>query len=221
MLGATQSYELRRHRRAQLELPVRVRSQGPLGMRLEGAQTIDVSRDGLQILRGEPCEVHSRVWVICPYYPSASSAAQPETPARVTRVEATPEGYRVALHLELPPKASPRSPIQERRACARAPFALPIFVRPLGTPWPEESMTQDISRCGVRFESSHIYAPGDRIMAKIPWGEWTKGSEVAGRVVRVETMKIHPGRAPLADPSSGRSAVLTSVSVKWTRPGHP
>jgi hypothetical protein len=217
MLRATQSYELRRHPRAQLQLPVRVRWQGPFGMRLEVAQTVDLSREGLLILRADACAVCSRVWVIYPFRPSVNASAQPETSAHVTRVEASPEGYRVALHLELPPKVSPRSPIQERRTCARAPFALPIFVRPLGSPWPEESMTQDISRSGARFESSHIYTPGDRILAKISWGEWMKAGEITGRVMRVGPMKNHPGPAPLADPASGKSAVLTSVAVRWTR----
>jgi hypothetical protein len=186
-------------------------------MRLEIAQTIDVSRDGLLIHRTESCLVLSRVWVTYPYYPSASTSPQPETPARVTRVEATPEGFRVGLHLELAPKASPRSAIQERRSCARVPFALPIFVRPLGTPWPEECMTQDISRSGARFESSHIYTPGDRILAKISWGEWMKAGEITGRVARVEPTGMHSGPAPVADPTDGESAILTRVAVKWTR----
>jgi len=186
-------------------------------MRLEVAQTVDVSREGLLILRADPCEVHSRVWVVYPYNPSVNNSAQPETSAHVTRVEPTPEGYLVALRLELPPRPSPRSAIQERRSCARAPFALPIFVRPLGTPWPEEFMTQDISRSGARFESSHIYAPGDLALAKISWGEWVKAGEIGGRVVRVESMKNHPSPAPLADPARGKTAVLTSVAVRWAR----
>jgi hypothetical protein len=186
-------------------------------MRLEVAQTIDVSRDGLLILRADPCEVHSRIWVVYPYNSSGNNFAQPETSAYVTRVEAVPEGYRVALQMQLPRRTSPRSPIQERRSCARAPFALPIFVRPLGTPWPEESMTQDISRSGARFESSHIYTPGDRILAKISWGELVKAGEITGRVMRVGPMKNHPGPVPLADPARGTSALLTSVAVKWTR----
>jgi hypothetical protein len=186
-------------------------------MRLDVAQTVDVSRDGLLILRADSCDVLSRVWVVYPYNPSVNTSAQPETSAHVTRVIATPEGFRVALHLELPKRESPRSAIQERRSCARAPFALPIFVRPLGTPWPEESMTQDISRNGARFESSHIYAPGDRILAKISWGEWANAGEITGRVVRVVSMRNHPGPAPLADPANRKSAVLTSVAVRWTQ----
>ena len=73
-----------------------------------------------------------------------------------------------------------------------------------GTPWPEEFMTQDISQHGTRFETSHIYVPGDKVLAKIPWGEWSKTGEVAGRVVRVEPMEDSPGPAPVCQPGSGQ-----------------
>ena len=59
-------------------------------------------------------------------------------------------------------------------------------------------MTQDISQHGTRFETSHIYAPGDKVLAKIPWGEWSKTGEVAGRVVRVESVE------DVAGPRAGR-----------------
>jgi hypothetical protein len=39
--------ERRRHARAHLRLPARVRWQGPLGMQLELTDTVDMSREGV------------------------------------------------------------------------------------------------------------------------------------------------------------------------------
>jgi hypothetical protein len=210
--------ELRRHPRAQLQLSARIRWRSPLGMRLEVTRTIDVSREGLLLQRSELCELGSRVWVVYPFNSSTAGSGQPETPAQLVRVEsASAGGYRVALRLEVAPRTPARPPAQERRASSRAPFALPIFVREAGTPWPEESMTQDISRTGARFVTARILARGEALLATIAWGEWAQEGEIPARVVRVEGMEDSPGAAPLADPSKGLSAMLTSVAVRWER----
>ena len=214
------SVELRRHPRAQLKLPARIRWQGPLGMRLEITQTVDVSREGMLFRRNEACERLARVWVAFPFDPTSGAATQPETPARIIRVEPNADGgYWIALRFESTARTGKLSADRERRSSERIPFALPIFVRPAGTPWPEEFMTQDISQHGTRFETSHIYAAGDKVLAKIPWGEWSKAGEIAGRVVRVEPMEDTPGPAPVANPEAGKSAMLTSVAVEWMRTG--
>src|SRR5580692_8532726 len=163
--------ELRKHPRAQLKLPARVRWRGPLGMRMESTHTLDVSRNGT--------------------------------------------GYQVSLQLELPSRVASRPNDRERRACSRISFALPIFVRALGFPWPEESMTQNISRAGARFESAHIYSAGDAVLAKIPWGDWARAGEIPARIVRVENCVKPSSSAPLANPLAGMSASLTSVAVRW------
>jgi hypothetical protein len=190
-------------------------------MRLEVTETVDVSRDGMLFHRNEPCDPMARVWVAFPFELTAGAAAQPETPARVVRVERDPatSGYWVAVKFENTARTPKLEPGRERRRSERIPFALPIFVRLAGTPWPEEFMTQDISQHGTRFETSHIYAPGDKVLAKIPWGEWSKTGEVAGRVVRVETMADVPAPVPAANPAEGKSALITSVAVKWLRTG--
>ena len=211
--------ELRRHPRAQLQLPARIRWRGPFGMRLETARTIDIAREGLLVQRAEGCEMKARVWVVCPFSANTANAAQPETPAEIVRVEkADAGGYRVALRL----KISARSPAllagQERRASARAPFALPIFVREAGTPWPEESMTLDISRTGARFVTARIFAQGDKLLATISWGEWAQEGEIPAHVVRVESQEDSPGAAPAADPANGLSGIMTRVAVRWDRP---
>ena len=214
MLRPPASLDMRKHPRALLALPVRIRWPGPLGMRLETARTMDVSKTGLLVRRSEPCEVHTRVWVAFPYDPSA--AVQPETPARVVRVERDSEGsFGVALKLQMPSRREGRAPAGERRRDPRLYFALPIFVRPVGTPWPEESMTQDLSRSGVRFETALVYEPGDDVLAKISWGEWAGRHEVPGRVVRVA--KADPAfEGSLAGADVSPREPLSSVAVRWT-----
>jgi len=211
--------EMRKHPRAQLRMSTRIRWRGPLGMRVEITRTIDASRDGLRVPRTESCEIGSRVWVTFPFDANTSAAAQPETPARVVRVDQNSQrSYDVSLQLELPPRNAERAKDKERRACARITFAIPIFVRVAGSPWPEESMTQDISRAGARFESAQMYTAGDTVLAKIPWGEWERAGEIRARVVRVEIKPVAPGPAPRSNPTIGMSGMLSSVSVRWDTP---
>jgi hypothetical protein len=155
------------------------------------------------------------VWVAFPFDAEASAFVQTETPARIARVEPGADGgFYVGLNLELP-RESPPPAGQERRKSPRLHFALPIFVRPSGTPWPEESMTQDVSRSGVRFETLHTYAAGEIVLAQIPWGEWAKAGEMIGRVLRVEVLKDAPGAAPSADSGADAGQGLASVAVQW------
>jgi hypothetical protein len=183
---------------------------------LEVTHTIDVSRGGLLLQRAEPCEVPARVWVAFPY--DANGPAQPETPATVVRVERDSiGGFRVALKLALPPRHSPRPFATERRKHARFPFALPIFVRPPGAPWPEESMTRDISRSGVRFETAQLYKVGQDVAAKIAWGEWGQQGEIPGRVLRVER-KGETRYGALSAAALQMDNLLTTVAVCWNRP---
>lgn len=208
--------ERRKHPRAQLRVPVRIRWRGPLGMRLEIARSIDVCRSGLLVERAERCEVRSRVWVISPF--DARATVQPETPGHIARVHPENSGpLHVAIALEIASPATPRPAADERRRFPRVGFALPIFIRPIDSPWPEESMTMDLSAGGARFSTSRIFARGDSLLARIPWGDWDREGEVRGRVVRVQTHESLPGPAPLADPRTNSSGMLTTVSVQWIR----
>lgn len=208
--------DLRKSPRARLRLPARVRWLGPLGMRLEITETIDVSREGLLIRRSEPCNPQARVWVAYPFDPSAA-AIQPETPARIARVHRGEKGgFYVGLQLQLPPRESPRPAEDERRKSARFAFGLPIFVRPAGSQWPEESMTQNVSNNGVQFESARSYQIGEMVRTKIPWGDWAKAGEILGRVVRVDEPAEEPDAAQSIEGSqAGANPVLTSVAVEW------
>jgi hypothetical protein len=219
MTPASMFLELRKHPRTRLNLPARVRWRGPLGMRVESTHTLDVSRNGIRVQRNESCESGSRVWVVFPFDAAAAGGVPPETPARVVRVESgRGAGYQVSLQLELPSRIASRPTDRERRACSRISFALPIFVRALGFPWPEESMTQNISRSGARFESAHIYSAGDAVLAKIPWGDWARAGEIPALIVRVENCATPTSSAPLSNPLAGMSAILTSVAVRWDIP---
>jgi hypothetical protein len=191
-------------------------------MRLETARTIDVAREGLLVERSETCAPMSRLWIAFPFDPATRSSVQPETPARVVRVEdKTEQGYRVALRLEVPPRDTLRPAGFDRRTHPRITFALPIFVRAASTRWPEESMTCDVSSAGASFETSRIYAAGDEVFAKIPWGEWSRAGEIHGKVVRVTCSPDQSAPAPLADPEMGTSAVITRVSLRWTLATNP
>jgi hypothetical protein len=188
-------------------------------MRMESTHTLDVSRNGIRVQRNDPCEIGSRVWLVFPFEAASAAGVPPETPARVVRVESgSAAGYQVSLELELPSRGAARPADRERRACSRISFALPIFVRALGFPWPEESMTQNISRAGARFESAHIYSAGDAVLAKIPWGDWVRAGEIPARIVRVENQVSPSSSALLSNPLAGISAILTSVAVRWDIP---
>lgn len=223
MKRAYELAEQRKHRRAHLRLPVRIRWQGPLGMRFEIAEIIDVAREGVLLAcEDDLVETMSRAWIVFPFDASAEGAVEPETPARIVRVEGDPAGvHRVGLQLQPSKRSVPPMIHPDRRGCARIAVCLPIFVRSEGTPWPEETMTRDFSPCGLRFETSHIYTTGESIRAKIPWGEWAEAGELFGRVVRVESGEEETTAAndPLADHSRGRSGADTSfnsVAVEWT-----
>lgn len=203
MLRATLPAEQRRHPRAQLQLPVRLRWLGPFGSQLEFCQSVDASRSGLLIYRPEASQDHSRVWVTFPY-DSAANEPQPETPARVVRNEAIPSGGQlVALELELPERRPVHLLGRERRTSARAPLAIPISVRTIGAPWPEEAMTLDVSNAGVRFETSRLYEEGDQVRIRLDFGDWGRNGDVTAHVVRVEPV---PGAPELR------------VAVAWHRP---
>ncbi len=189
--------EQRKHPRAPLRLSARIRWQGPLGTQFEVTETIDVSREGVLLRSREDSDVRmSRAWIVFPFNSLDVSAVQPETPARVVRVERCGDGeYRVGLRLEPAHRASTSIPASgERRASQRVALCLPIFVRALGMPWAEETMTIDFSRGGARFETSRVYNVGEGVRAKIPWGEWQETGEVSGYVVRVEPAQEESAR---------------------------
>ncbi len=189
--GQASVAERRRHPRAQLNLPVRLRWLGPLGQLTEVAETLDVCRGGLLVYRRDPSQVGSMLWVTFPF-DSTLQLPQPETPARVVRVKDTPAGgHLVAIELEVPLRhaAGAGAAGLDRRRHERIPLALPIRVRPSDSPWPEETMTVDVSDDGVLFCTARLYSAGDLVYINLPPGTIRSRSsstaEVPARVVRV------------------------------------
>lgn len=208
--------EWRKHPRARLSLPARIRWHGPLGMRLEESRTIDVSREGLLLHRNDPCEAPARVWIVCPFDSAATAFVQPETPARILRVESEPAGgFRVAVQLLLPPKRPPYPRAQERRSSPRLALALPVLLRPADCPWPEQCMTVDVSQRGARLETSQLYSIGDKVRVRIPWNEWANKREMTGRVLRIQALEAPSGSVAVARPETAANATLSRVAVEW------
>src|SRR5258708_13854755 len=154
--------ERRKHRRAQLTMPVRLRWPGPLGQCVEISKTLDVSRGGALVRSANPGVPGAPLWVTFPYDNSLSSNL-PETSARVVRSERQSEDtYVVAIHFELAAPLNgyaPKPPVERRRS-PRAAFAIPALLHPPSRPWPEETMTVDVSSRGMRLTATRIYTVG-------------------------------------------------------------
>ncbi len=176
----------RRATRAQLNLPVRIRWQGPLGQSIELAETLDVSRSGLLFYRTQPRPVAARLWVVYPY--ARDSPTQPETPARVVRIKTTPgSGQLVAVEFQPLPRPHVVASPPGQRYAPRTAVALPVSVRRMGLPWGEQAMSLDVSDSGILFTTAGQYQVGERVHVALAAGRWTVAqSELPARVVRVE-----------------------------------
>jgi|HubBroStandDraft_6_1064221.scaffolds.fasta_scaffold126174_1 hypothetical protein len=210
--------ESRRHPRALVRLPVRIRWRGPLGLQTEIAQSLDLSRNGVLVPGSESWSEHTRFWVTLPYDPQDTTGLQPEMPARLVRTTRTRTGSPLAaLHLQLP-HSGIRSKFEERRSSPRLPFALPITIRREGAYAAESTMTLDLSYVGVRFEATRFYAPDDFVHVHIPSGSWAERGEIPGRVLRIDPFGGDLSDAATAldrPPQHANSAMVKSVAVVW------
>jgi len=210
--------ESRRHPRARVRLPVRIRWRGPLGLQTEIAQTIDLSRNGILVPYSETWSERTRFWVTLPFDANDTTGLQPEMPARLVRVARGRFNSRVAaLHLQLPHPGI-RSKSDERRSSPRLPFALPITIRRDGAYWPESTMTIDLSYVGVRFEATHFYAYDDFVYVHIPSGSWAERGEIPGRVLRVDPIGRDVANAAVALNITAQAddySPLKGVAVVW------
>jgi hypothetical protein len=183
----------RKHHRAQLRLPVRLRWRTPLGQKTEVRETLDVSRHGLLVRCEGWHDPGTALWVTFPYDHSAGDG-QPEAPAKVVRAAHAHNGQNeggrasttsssasatskeaseipeavVGLHFERwanpQTNGSAATREQERRASPRRPLAWPIRVRPENIPWFEEAMSVDVSSEGLRFLSNREYRAGEKLL---------------------------------------------------------
>lgn len=184
--------ERRQTPRVRLQMPVRLRWLGPLGTVVEISETLDVSRAGLLVHASECGREDVRAWVTFPY-DSEAAFAQPEIAARVVRVKTTSTGgYLMALRLEPPGKARPLKALEERRRSPRVILAMPIRIRAEETPWPEESMTLNLSAGGALTETTRIHSPGNRVRVALPSGLMAAAGELPACIVRIQPV---PGQA--------------------------
>src|SRR5271163_2499928 len=98
MISANES---RRHPRARVRLPVRIRWRDSFGLQSELAQTLDLSRNGILVPCNEAWSNRTRFWVTLPYAADDTTGLQHEMPARMVRTAFTRSGARhAALHLQ-------------------------------------------------------------------------------------------------------------------------
>ena len=118
----------------------------------------------------------------------------------------------------------PKKEYAEQRRSRRAKIARTVRVRPSE---PRDEHFEDLpisvnaSKEGIYFTTRReTYYPGMRVFVTFPYSSPhdPMNSEYVAQVVRVETLEDSPGAAPLADPSKGLSAILTSVAVRWEKP---
>ncbi len=199
--------ERRRHARALLSLPVRLRWFGPLGLESETTETLDAGRGGLLVSSREPRVEGTLVWVTFPF-DARAFAAEPETPARIARSRTTPSGSCLAgiafasrgklVHqtcdLELSSNATGGniSGGVDRRRHARARLALPVRVRGADASWPDDAMTIDISNGGLSFCTLCVYEQGEIVTLALPRNAWLSGGDRRGRVVRISGHPSEP-----------------------------
>ncbi len=200
--------ERRRHPRALLSLPVRLRWLGPLGLEAESSETLDAGRGGVLVSSRESRAEGSLVWVTFPY--DAASSSEPEISAQVARSKTTPSGgYLAGIafadgnkrvyqsgHYEFSGNAS-ASIIPDglnRRRTPRNPLALPVRVRGVDALWPDDAMTIDISRNGLQFCTLRVYHLEDVVALALPRSAWLPAGDRRARVARIAN---HPSERRL------------------------
>ncbi len=178
--------------RIRMELPVRIRQIGPPFDSVEVTSTLDVSRNGVLIRTRQPYVMNSTVWVTMPYHEKSPNNL--EFPASVVRMDKRDDGFAeiaVQFHsaradqlrptYHFTPAAGPQK-TSDRRTRNRVRMTLPIRVREGQAA--EESVTVDVSRHGVLFQSAKNYPVGQQVWVVMPYQPGAAPAEVPARVVR-------------------------------------
>ena len=198
--GAFPLQERRKNPRGAIILPVRLRWLGPFALESEITHTLDAGRGGLLIVSHDQRSEGSPVWATLPYS-SASAEAEPETPARVARCIAATTGgnfvgvafdpFQAPANLRAMPAPPPKTP--ERRRHPRASLALCIRLTRANAPWPEETMTMNLSPTGLLFCSLRSYENGDRvIVSTFPSDSPSLAGKRRARIVRTAGIETDP-----------------------------
>jgi hypothetical protein len=199
--------ERRRHPRALLSLPVRLRWLGPLGLESETLETLDAGRGGLLVASREPRAEGTLVWATFPY-DAGAAAAEPETSAHVARARTTPSGcYLAGIEFSDLSKPEHRAGVPQlsanattrnshsgpdRRRQSRNQLALLIRVRGADPSWPDDAMTMDISRSGLQFCTLRVYEHREIVKLTLPRGAWSSAGDRRARVARIANHPIDP-----------------------------
>ncbi len=197
--------ELRQHRRVPLALRVRLRWVGALGLETEVSETRDTSRGGLLTTSSETRRVGAPVWIAFPYHPEETISA-PEFPARVAHTNETSHGeHLVGVAFDSSRGITSKEPRREdrrsksfwrrarrillgseqRRRFERIAMALPISVHRATSPWPDETISVNLSSGGVVFSTLQIYELGEEIKVALPENRWIESRERAAKVLRI------------------------------------
>jgi hypothetical protein len=197
----------RRHPRALLSLPARLRWLSPLGLEAETSETLDAGRGGLLVSSREPRAEGTLVWVTFPF-DTGASAMEPETPAYVARSKTTPSGGYLAgiafansnkhAHQTGDSDLSRNAPASnypggaDRRRHARTRLALLIRILGADASWPEDTMTMDISHSGLLFCTLRIYEQGELVTVALSRSAWLSGGDRRARVMRIASHPSEP-----------------------------
>lgn len=199
---ASKEHDQRRLSRVALTISARIRWLGPFGLETEVTQTVNASRGGLLIFSGQPRGENSPVWVTFPF-DAKTVTVEPEIPGRVARCIVSPAGtHAIGIEFERRRPPGPRSMRADRRRHTRFPLAL--FVRIIhiecigaaenptrkAPPWPEETMTVDVSPDGLLFRTLRIYAGDERVAIAMPGDRGFTTGERSARVVRVAGLEL-------------------------------
>lgn len=214
--------ERRKYPRAQVTMQVRLRWPGPLRQTTEVTETLDVSRGGLLVYSADGPALGRSLWLTFPY-DSFMTAPEPEILAHVLRVERRPAGGSfVAIRFDgsAPPSVAAKPPV-ERRFLPRTIIGVPIAVRAPSCPWPEETMTLDLTPDGLSFITPRVYIVGDILKVAMRPGVtpagWGSQGEIAARVVRVSSTPVLPVVATeeiVLTPSSSTSTASPGSSCR-------
>jgi hypothetical protein len=217
--------ERRKHPRAQVTMPVRLRWPGPLRQTTEITETLDVSRGGLLVYSVDGSQPGRSLWLTFPY-DNSMTAPEPEILAHVSRVDRRPAGGSfLAIRFDRPVPGMAAKPPVERRFLPRAVIGVPVAVRAPCCPWAEETMTLDLSSDGLSFITPRVYNVGDTVKVAMRSGVspagWGSHGEINARVVRVAPAPLAPASASESSAGPNASASSNGSSASPAKPVVP
>jgi hypothetical protein len=197
--------DLRNYRRVPLVLRVRLRWVGALALETEVSETRDTSRGGLLTTSRETRRAGAPVWITFPYRPEDDKPG-PEFPARVAHTHETSHGeHLVGIAFDSSRELGSRKfrakdrrsasfwrkarrallGAQKRRRFERIAMALPMSVHRPASPWPDETISVNLSSGGVVFTTLQVYEPGEEIKVLLPENRWVENRERVATVLRI------------------------------------